>query len=173
MRTIGLTPSDIKIFSDGLAEYHSKYNMLFLVAVVTGLRVGDLVALKVRDVKTTHLEVIEGKTKKLKECSLLNIWCDLKYYIKENGLKVNDYLFYSANNRHGKPITRSQVYKIFKKNADICGIAGVVSPHSCRKSYARQVYAETGDIFAVQRALNHSRISDTMLYLHDIGVTIK
>lgn len=172
MRTIGLKENDVKVFSKGLEEYHSKYNMLFLLAVASGLRIGDLVLLKAKDVKTSHLEVIEHKTKKLKACNLLNIWYEIRFYIKQNKLKSNDFLFYSTNNKKDKPLTRSQVYKVFKCNAKKCGVVGVVSPHSCRKTYARQIYADTGDIFMVQQALNHSHLSDTMLYLHDIGVQV-
>jgi integrase len=132
--------------------------------------VSDLLRLKVRDVKSDWLNVIESKTKKRKSSYISPERRELKEYIKNNGLKADDYLFPSTAVNKKKAVSRAQVYKIFRVNAKKLGILGVIAPHSCRKNYARDLYAKTKDVYAVQKALNHSQLSDTILYLYDIGV---
>lgn len=60
---------------------------------------------------------------------------------------------------------RQTVYRDFKKAAaDVLGADTSASVHSLRKCYAVNLFRETGDLFKVQRDMNHSSIGTTALY---------
>ena len=65
---------------------------MFLLGINTGLRVSDLLALKIKDVKgNKKMLVREGKTEKKREVYVNNIYDELNDYIKT--LEGTDWLF--------------------------------------------------------------------------------
>ena len=60
--------------------------------------------------------------------------------------------------------TRQAVWKDVKRAAKAFRLPQNVAPHSARKVYAVDLLAKYGDIAKVQRALNHSGPSVTMIY---------
>ena len=73
------------------------------------------------------------------------------------------YVFEHSNDpeRHR---TRQAVWKDVKRAARAFRLPQNVAPHSARKVYAVDLLAKYGDIAKVQRALNHSGPSVTMIY---------
>lgn len=63
-----------------------------------------------------------------------------------------------------KPRTRQAVWKDLKRAAKAYRIPQNVGPHSFRKIYAVDLMEKYGDIERVQRALNHSSPSITLVY---------
>ena len=60
--------------------------------------------------------------------------------------------------------TRQAVYKDLRRAAKLFRLDVHVSPHSARKAWAVDEYHRTGSITRVQRNLNHTDPSVTMLY---------
>ena len=55
---------DIQAMKDYLREWNEMYYMLFITGLNTGLRVGDILTLKVKDVQGWHIKLRERKTGK-------------------------------------------------------------------------------------------------------------
>lgn len=95
---------------------HDSYRnyFLFVMGINIGLRISDLLPLQVKDVKKTHITIVEKKTKKPKRF-LINT--TLRHVIEEyiQDLDDDDYLFPSQ--RTNKHIKRVQAYKILNKAA--------------------------------------------------------
>lgn len=80
-------------------------------------------------------------------------------------LTGSPYVFVSRDwRRKGKPITRQSVEYQYRQIARDLRLDGV-NAHSARKLYAWQLYQRTGDVQAVQAALQHTHLSTTCLYL--------
>lgn len=149
--------------------------MLFILGIATGYRAGDLVKLKVRDIKnaldTGYFTIMEGKklnSKNIREKNkkprkviiIKNLRIKLQQYIKE--LNDYDYMFPS---RKGGYIQVKRVSQILKEAADYFGITKI-SAHSMRKTYAYRIYETNGhDLLAIKEMLGHSSIEETKVYL--------
>ena len=127
------------------------------VCIHTGLRVGDVLALRTDQI-APRFWVTEQKTKKRRIVGLpADLLADMR---KISGKK---YVFEHSNGpeRHR---TRQAVWKDVKRAARAFRLPQNVAPHSARKVYAVDLLAKYGDIAKVQRALNHSGPSVTMIY---------
>lgn len=137
--------------------------ILFLIGINTGLRCGDIVKLKVSDVKgKKRIVVKEGKTKKPRTIHLNNIYSEIQNYIKTLDSK---WLFPSR--KGDGPITVTQAYRQLQKAADIAGVESV-GTHTMRKTFGYWFYKKTRDVVKLQEILNHSSPSITLRY---IGIT--
>jgi integrase len=138
--------------------------IMFLVGINTGLRIGDLLKLKVKDVKGKMKVIVkEGKTDKPRTIHLHNIYEELNNYIK--GLD-SEWLFPSR--KGDKSITRIQAYRQLNKAAEMCEIEEGVGTHTMRKTFGYWYYKQSKDIATLQSILNHSHPEITLRY---IGIT--
>jgi integrase/recombinase XerD len=69
-------------------------------------------------------------------------------------------------NFRGGPLSRQGLYKIVQRNARAAGLAGQMSPHTLRHSFATHLLAGGCDLRAVQEMLGHADISTTQMYTH-------
>ena len=128
------------------------------ISLCTGLRINDVLSLKAAEIKKQRFTVREEKTGKTKRVYLpVDIWrralnCSGKHYVFEGRL----------NGREHR--TRQAVYKDLKRAARLFGCKENIAPHSLRKIYAVEEYAKYGDLKRVQKLLNHSSETVTMLY---------
>ncbi len=76
-------------------------------------------------------------------------------------------------NFRGGPLTRQGLYKIVQRNARTAGLAGKLSPHTLRHSFATHLLAGGCDLRAVQEMLGHADISTTQMYTHLSGERLK
>lgn len=130
--------------------------LVMRTALTTGLRIGDVLALKPEQLKP-HFWVTESKTGKRKQVGLPGpLLTDLK---KHAGLH---WVFPGRDTR--KHRTRQAVWKDVKRAAKAFRLPQNVGPHSARKVYAVELMQKYGDIDRVRRALNHSRDSVTLIY---------
>lgn len=144
---------------------------IFEVMYATGLRVSELVNLKMDDL---HLDLALIKTlgKGDKE-RLLPIgdtaitW--LKKYLAETrsdliqkyGEQPEVFL-----NFRGKKLTRQSIWRMIKKYIAQVGIKKDVTPHTLRHSFATNLLENGADLRVVQELLGHSDISTTQIYTH-------
>ena len=138
--------------------------IMFLVGINTGLRVGDLLKLKVKDVKGKKAVTIkEGKTSKPRKIHLTNIYDELQAYIKTVS---SEWLFPSR--KGDKPITTTQAYRQMNKAANMVDIPDGIGTHTMRKTFGYWFYKQTKDVAKLQLILNHSHPKITLQY---IGIT--
>ncbi len=131
-----------------------------------GLRAGELLSLRVRDVDWTSgkLTVRQGKNKKDRilwlnedDLELLRKWREKRpqgelLFTTLGGGRINDrYL-------------RALVERLARK----AGIEKKVHPHTLRHTFATDLYRQTKDLRLVQKALGHSSIHTTTIYTHVI-----
>ena len=150
-----------------LKQNGSRDLLLFTMGINTGLRISDLLKLKVIDVKgKSHVEIKEQKTGKVKRFPLLgNLQSMIDEYIK--GKLDCEYLFRSRNGAN-KPITRVMAYKIINDACRKAGITDAIGTHSLRKCFGYWHYDNFHDVAILQYLFNHSSPSITLRY---IGIT--
>lgn len=137
--------------------------ILFLVGINTGLRVGDLLKLKVTDVrKKKRIVIKEGKTSKPRSINLTNIYDELQDYIKSL-----DSVWLFPSRKGDRPITTTQAYRQLQKAADMAEVDSI-GTHTMRKTFGYWFYRQTKDVAQLQTILNHSHPSITLRY---IGIT--
>ena len=147
-----------ELLRNGTRDY-----LLFVIGINTGLRISDILELKVKDVKgKTHIAIIENKTKKNKRFKVNNsLRYELDNYIK--GMDDEDYLFKSRKGEN-KPITRVQAYRILKNAGENIGL-GEIGTHTLRKTFGYHFYQKTKDVVLLQELFNHSAPSVTLRYI--------
>lgn len=150
---------DILIY---LKNNNERNYMFFLTGLHTGLRVSDLLRLRVRDVKDkTHISLIEGKTGKAKQILISDeLRKELKIYCE--GKQHYEFLFQSREGGN-EPITRVRAYQILKEVGDIFGIH--ISCHVLRKTFGLDHYERNKDVAALMKIFNHSSPEITLTYI--------
>lgn len=137
--------------------------ILFLVGINTGLRVSDLLKLKVSDIKGKKKVLIqEGKTKKSRTIHLTNIYNEIQEYLQT----VNSQWLFPSR-KGDKPISKIQAYRQLNKAADFAGVEAI-GTHTMRKTFGYWHYKRRKDVAQLQTILNHSKPSVTLTY---IGIT--
>lgn len=134
----------------------------------TGIRVSELINLKVSDVNLP-LEYIRCGTDRKKRIIPIGNQAKmaLKKYMERgrNGLTLaeeEEMLFVNCN---GKPMTRQGLWKIIKSYAKKAGIDEDITPHMLRHSFAAHLIENGADLKSVQEMLGHSDISTTQIYI--------
>lgn len=139
-------------------EYMQFDNALAMqVALETGLRIDDVLSLRLENLIGNKIECVAKKTGKI---ACRNIPTHIKkLLIKNSG---NGWLFPSPKNKVSHK-TRQAVWKDVRKACEKAGIFQHVTPHSSRKTFAVNLMREHG-VTSVQKALQHDNVETTMLY---------
>lgn len=137
--------------------------LLFMVGVNTGLRISDILKLKVSDVRgKTHITIKEQKTGKTKKALITQqLRQDLDNFTALMGSE--EYLFQSRNGNN-QPITRVQAYRILTQAAANVGLEEI-GTHTLRKTFGYHHYQQNKDVALLQELFNHSAPSVTLRYI--------
>ena len=135
-----------------------------------GLRVSELVALRVQDLNLDAGFVrVWGKGAKER---VVPIGSHARHrvvaYLQEGrprllGGRTSPFLFVA---RAARPMTRQGFWKMLNRRAAAAGIRQAISPHSLRHSFASHLLEGGADLRAVQMMLGHTDISTTQIYTH-------
>ena len=137
--------------------------LLFLLGINSGLRISDILKLKVRDVRNKHhIEIKEQKTGKYKKFLITDSY---KIPLQEYILDKKDHEWLFPSQRGDRPITRIQAYRIISKACEKAGIKARISTHTLRKTFGYHFYKEKKDVALLQNILNHSSPSVTLRYI--------
>lgn len=136
---------------------------LFIMGINTGLRISDLLTLRVKDVKgKTHFIVKEQKTGKVRRFPLYALEEEINEYIK--GMDDDDYLFPSRLNHGKQPLSRYRAWNILNSAGEHVGL-GEIGTHTLRKTFGYHFYQRTKDLALLQQLFNHSAPSITLRYI--------
>jgi integrase len=161
---------DIKTIKELLSDKPRNF-LLFTMGINNGLRTGDLLKLKVKDVKGLKpgqfITIREGKTGK-QNILMVNkaVYKALKNYLKKVQPAGEDYLFASRKGT-GKPITIQTVNALVKKWCRTINLSrGNYGAHTLRKTFGYIQRTQHGVGFEVlAKRFNHSSPTVTMRYL--------
>ena len=156
----------IKEIKDILLKKSYRNYMIFVIGINTGLRIGDLLKLKVEDVKDkSHIIIKEQKTSKNKQFLINeNLRREINQYIKN--MDNDEYLFQSRIGNN-KALSRFQAYRILSSAGKKAGLERIAC-HSTRKTFGFFHYKKYKDVALLQKLFNHSSPSITLDY---IGIT--
>lgn len=137
---------------------------LFIFGINSGLRIGDMLKLKVSDVKDrTHIVLKEEKTGNERRFKINSILRDeITKYI--SGMKEADFLFPSRKGKGSKAISRIMAYILLNKAAKKAGL-NEIGTHTLRKTFGYHFYQKTKDVALLQNIFNHSSPSITLRYI--------
>ena len=141
-----------------------KHTCILKILYGCGLRVSEVIALKIADIDSSAMRVMvraaKGKKDRvlpLPQTLLQNL---RQYYL---AYRPNDYLF---EGQYGGKYTAKSIQNFIKKYARGANIQKSVTPHMLRHSYATHQLENGINIRYVQELLGHNSIKTTELYTH-------
>ena len=145
---------------------------LLALMIQTGVRVSELVGLRIRDIHLgtgRHIRVL-GKGRKKRATPLTGeVTALLRQWITERGGGPDDPLFPT---RQGGPLSRYTVGLLVGKHADAAAFdcpslkAKRVTPHVLRHTAAMAWRAKGVDLATIALLLGHERVQTTQIYEH-------
>ncbi len=152
-------------------EYNPRNQLLISLGLNTALRISDILALRWKDVYYTdshrfksHIELVEHKTGKrsriyMNESILKALRCYRQYHGKAD---PGAFLFEGKDNGS---LSRVQAWRVIRHAAQQCGISGVISPHSLRKTFGYLAWKNGTSPVLLMEIFNHSSFAITKRYL--------
>ena len=140
------------------------YEKLVIGLLLTGVRVSELVNIRVSDIDINHRSIrVVGKGYKERVVFFAD-WLVplLKRYLRHN---KSEWLFPSEVNP-GQHVHYVTVERTLKKIVKRAGINKKVTPHVLRHTFATLSLASGLDIREIQELLGHSSLSSTQIYTH-------
>lgn len=151
---------------------------LFVLGVNSGLRVSDLLNLKVSDVidekgnLKNRIALREQKTMNTRNNKELNFPISdtakkaITEYLTTRDYELDEPLFISRKKKAA--LQRAQAWKIINDAAKTVGITDRIGTHTLRKTFAYHAYKAGVDIIQIQQMLGHKSPAITLTY---IGIT--
>lgn len=142
-----------------------QYKAMFMLAYGSGLRISEIVNLKVHDIDSKQMRIFVRKGKGNKDRftvlpqATLDVLrkCWLEY-------RPNDWMF--VKNKSNKQHLKKTVYDSFMRTAKRARISKHVTPHTLRHCFTTHLLNEGYDVCAISKLLGHSRLDTTAWYIH-------
>lgn len=144
---------------------------LLEVMYSAGLRVSEAVGLNLADIDlTSGTAIVRGKGKRERLALLgrpaiaaLQRWLQQRTSLLDALNVACDAVFL---NKFGRRLTARSVARLVHKHGQAAGIAGHISPHTLRHSFATHLLNAGAEIRGVQELLGHRHLSTTQIYTH-------
>jgi len=173
-----LSPEELDLLFDCMdtdSETEFRDRVLFELMYSSALRIGEALALRVRDLdKVNRLVLVrQGKGSKdrivpvSKNSALL-----LSQFLTGRGKEKNTFIFHGR--KKGKPLHVSTPIRAFRRYVKRCGFHRPgITPHVLRHSCATHLLVAGADLRYVQELLGHEKIETTVKYTHLLDETLK
>lgn len=168
-----LTSAEIEAMikvSQGRKSQQIRDNAILELLYASGMRVSELVELKVENVNTEigYVRCIgKGQKERIVPVGRKATEAVKRYLEQARGKLIkqdgNPILFAS---RLGKKISRQSIWKIIKACAKRAKIKKEIKTHTLRHSFATHLLEHGADLRSVQEMLGHADISTTQIYTH-------
>ena len=144
----------------------------------TGIRLGEMTALKVQDVNLEEglLRVNEGKGAKDR---VVPIGKQAMEYLKAYLSKVRPGLLRQGSpdwlwiSNYGTPLSKALVGVLVNQAGRKAGIEKSVSPHTMRHTFATHLVQNGADVILVSQLLGHTVLSATQIYVRVAATDVK
>lgn len=160
-----------KLFSkkEYTTPYEIRNRLILELLFATGLRVSELINVKITDIKGDNIIKVLGKGSKerivyygeyAKEILQLYLKDSRPLLLRE---KTSEYLLVGKNTTK---LTRNRISEIIDEEVKKIGLKHHISPHTLRHTFATQLLNNGADIRSVQELLGHENLSTTQIYTH-------
>ena len=172
-----MNDDELSRFLSGIESYPFKHDyvgarnrLLLKIIIYTGIRVGEALGLKVKDIMLDgefYILQVRGKGNKPRVVMLKaqKIATDLSFWLNSRPVEIeNDLLFCNAK---GKKLTQAYVSRCVEQVLLTNGIRKEKNgAHMLRHSFATLLYQKSQDLVLVQEALGHANLNTSRIYTH-------
>ncbi|MDM0459712.1 site-specific integrase [Clostridium sp.] len=146
-----------------LRKYSERNYIMFILGINSGLRISDILSLRIRDVKgKDYISIREKKTGKQKIFPMTPILKrELKKYCIDKDL---DEFIIKSRKGYNEAISRERAYVILREAGEDVGLYNL-GTHTLRKTFGYHYYMQYNDIAELQKIFNHSDPSVTLRYI--------
>ena len=140
-----------------------------------GLRLGECLALKVRDFDPNNNRPekigtlrVHGKGRKERTLFVVDKLYDnlLRYLDHPDSPKRKSDFMFPTKVRTGKPVSKDRIRRMIKQAAKDVGLTERITPHVLRHTFATHLYNRGVPADAISRMMGHDSIEETNLYIH-------
>ncbi len=164
-----LSSSEIKAIFDH--THNLKHKTLLSLIYSAGLRIGEAIDLRVRDIDSKrmliHIKMAKGKKDRYTLLSPSFLLLLRDYY---KAYRPKEYLF---EGQSGEQYSSKSAQQVLKKAVKLCGIERRITLHTLRHSFATHLLENGTDIRYIQALLGHNSPKTTMLYTHVSSTSIQ
>ncbi|KAB2489990.1 tyrosine-type recombinase/integrase [Priestia endophytica] len=141
--------------------------VIFQLLLDTGIRINECMNVQLNDIDGKRLIITESKNLQQRMVYLSKSMQEkLQMYINVRGSLHHDYLFINQDNER---LSKNTFQERLRKGARACGIKKQVSPHVCRRTYAKKAILKGMDPFSLAVLLGHSTLEVTKRYVQIWG----
>ncbi len=169
--TLSVDEVERLLLSPGIDGWRAERDSAFLeVLYACGARVGEAIALRTDGIEPSlRVLVLTGKGSKTRVVPVgeraraaLDRWISgTRRSLR--GAAQQRLVFLT---RSGKPLDRTNAWRLVKRAALAAGLSNAISPHTLRHSFASHLIEGGADLRSVQEMLGHASIQTTEIYTH-------
>lgn len=166
-----LTKEELSTFFNCVDDF--KFKTIFMLAYGSGLRIGEIVNLRVEDIDSKNMRVFvrEGKGNKERYTMLSKQSLEMLriYWLKYRQNKRRGRIFLSES---GEAITVGVIREHFRRYRKKAKLSEKVTMHTLRHCYATNLIENGATLIQVKELLGHSNIRSTMEYVHVANIDL-
>ncbi|WP_223034913.1 tyrosine-type recombinase/integrase [Hanstruepera marina] len=156
--------SEIEIIRLIQATKNLKHRVIIGLLYSGGLRIGELLGLKLADMdfERNQLFVRQGKGRKDRVVTMSTVIKPMLH----NYITTYQPKLFVVEGRNGNAYSAASVRQFLKRSCKLAGIKKTVTPHTLRHSYATHMLEHGVDLRYIQELLGHAKPETTMVYTH-------
>ncbi|EJE7236592.1 tyrosine-type recombinase/integrase [Clostridium botulinum] len=153
----------VRDIQEWLKRTNERNYILFITGVYTGLRISDILKLKVKDVKDKRFIYLREKKTSKQNIIEINKLLEKEYKWYCLNKELDEYLIKSREGVN-KSLSRVRAYEIIKNVGKDFGVSNL-GTHTLRKTFGYHYYKQTKDVATLMKIFNHSDPSITLRYI--------
>ena len=142
-----------------------KHRAALMTAYAAGLRVSEVVALKLTDIDADRMLIHVRRAKGAKDRTVM-LSVQLLAVLREYARLYHPRTWLFPGGNPGQPLSARSLQKICVHARQAAGISKRVTTHTLRHSFATHLLESGTDLRIIQTLLGHSSLSTTAIYTH-------